>query len=145
MDLASRVAGERYSSKVELFVEGVATIGCSVVGGLPISGSYIHTSTNVRGGGQTPGAGILQSVLFLALFFAATPLVPLIPLPVISAILISNVLAMSHWREAPRLVGLSWSNTCAWLATALLTITTDLLTAIAVAMLLGMFLYIKSP
>jgi SulP family sulfate permease len=143
MDLARRLAGERYSSKAELLVQGVANVGCSFVGGLPISGSYIQTSANVRGGGQTPAAGMLQSVFLLALFFVTTPLVPFIPLPVISAVLISNVLSMSHWREVPRLLRRSWVNTCAWLATVLTTITTDLLTAIAVAMLIGMFLYIQ--
>jgi SulP family sulfate permease len=143
MDLAGSVAGERYSSKIELLVQGVANLSCSLVGGLPISGSYIDTSTNVRGGGQTPAAGMLQSVFLLVLFFVATPLVPFIPLPVISAILISNVLTLSQWREVPRLVRLSWGNACAWLATSLITITTDLLTAVAVAMLIGMFLYIQ--
>jgi SulP family sulfate permease len=98
---------------------------------------------NVRSGAQTPVAGMLLAVFLLAFFFLAVPLVSSIPLPVISAILLSNVLSMSHWREVPRLVKLSWSNACAWLATALLTITTDLLTAIAVGMLIGMFLYIQ--
>ena len=107
MDLAGSLAGERYSSKIELLVQGVANLGCSLVGGLPISGSYIDTSTNVRGGGQTPAAGMLQSVFLLVLFFVATPLVPFIPLPVISAILISNVLTLSQWREVPRLFAVS--------------------------------------
>jgi SulP family sulfate permease len=144
MDLARGLAGERYSSKVELLVQGVANVGCSLVGGLPISGSYIYTSTNVRGGGQTPVAGMLQSVFLLALFSVAAPLVPFIPLPVVAAILVSNILAVSHWREVRHIVRRSRSNACAWLATALFTITTDLLTAIAVAMLIGMFLYTEN-
>ena len=144
MDLASSLAGERYSSKVELFVQGGVNIGCSLVGGLPISGSYIHTSTNVRGGAQTPVAGILVAVFLLAFFFLGVPLVPFIPVPVISGILLSSVCTMSHWREIPRLVKLSRSNAGAWLATALLTVATDLLTAIAGGMLIGMFLYIRN-
>jgi SulP family sulfate permease len=143
MDVASSLAGERYSPKVELLVQGVANVGCSLVGGLPICGSCVHTSTNVRGGGQTPAAGVLQGVFLVALFVLAAPIVPFIPLPVISAVLVSSVLTMSHWKEVRRLVKLSWSNACAWLATTLLTIITDLLTAIAVGMLIGVFLYIR--
>ena len=60
-----------------------------------------------------------------------------------SAILMSNVLTLSQWREVPCLVRLSWGNACAWLATSLITMTTDLLTAVAAAMLIGMFLYIQ--
>jgi sulfate permease, SulP family len=86
---------------------------------------------------------MLVSVFVLAFFFLAVPLVPSIPLPVISGILLSSVCTMSHWREIPRLVKLSRRDACGWLATALLTITTDLLTAIAVGMLIGMFLYIQ--
>jgi len=143
MDLAGSLAGERYSSKIELLVQGIANLGCSLVGGLPISGSYIDTFTNVPGGGQTPAAGMLQSVFLLVVFFVATPLVPFIPLPVISAVLISSVLTLSQWKEVPSLVRLSWGNSSAWFATFSITITTDLLTAAAVAMLIGMFLYIQ--
>ena len=143
MDLASGLAGERFSSKVELLVQGVANVGSSLVGGLPISGSYIDTSTNVRGSCQTPAAGMLQSVFLLALFSVLAPLVPFIPLPVVAAILVSNILGLSYWREIRRIVRRSRSDACAWLATALFTVATDLLTAVAVAMLIGMFLYIQ--
>src|ERR1019366_9499365 len=128
MDLASRLTGERYSSKVELSVQGITNIGCSLVAGLPTSGSCFHTSTNVPGGAQTPMAGVLAAVFLLAFFFLTVPFVPFIPLPVISGILLSSVCSMSHWREIPRIVKLSRSDACAWLATAMLTITTDLLT-----------------
>jgi SulP family sulfate permease len=143
MDLAGSLAGERHSSKVELFIQGGANIGSSLFGGLPISGSYVHTATNVRSGAQTPVAGMLLAVFLPAFFCLALPFVPSIPLPVISGILLSSVCTMSHWREIPRLVKLSRSDACAWLATALLTIASDLLTAIAVGMLIGMFLYIQ--
>jgi SulP family sulfate permease len=143
MDLASNLTGERYSSKVELSIQGIANIGCSLFAGLPTSGSCLHTSTNWRGGAQTPLAGVLLTVFLLALYFLTVPLVSFIPLPVISGILLANVCMMSHWREIPRVVLLSRSDACAWLATALLTITTDLLTAIAVGMFIGMFLHIR--
>jgi SulP family sulfate permease len=143
-DLASGLAGERSSSRVELFVQGGVNVGCSLVGGLPVAGSYVYTSANVRGGAQTPVAGMLQAAFVLAFFFLAIPLVPSIPLPVMSGILLSGVCTMPHWREIPGLMKASRRDACAWLATALLTLAMDILTVIAVGMLVAMFLYIRN-
>lgn len=79
----------------------------------------------------------------LAFFFVAAPLVRFTPLAVISGILSFSVCTMSHWRETPLLMKSSRTDACAWLATAMLTIATDLLTAIAVGVLIGTFLYFQ--
>ena len=143
MDLASSLAGERFSARVELLVQGAANIASAFAGGLPLSGSEIHTTTNVRGGGQTPAAGMLQAVFLLVFFFLAVPLVPSIPLPVISGILLASVCTMSHWGEIPRLAKVSRRNAGAWLASSLLAVATDLLTAVAVGMFIGIFLGVQ--
>lgn len=86
---------------------------------------------------------MLQATFLLAFLLPAAPFVQFIPLPVISAVLLSRVFGMDHWREIPRLVRFSRSDASAWFATSLLTIATDLSMAIAVGMLIGMFLCIQ--
>ncbi len=86
---------------------------------------------------------MLQAVFLLVLFFLAVPLVPSIPLPVISGILLASVCTMSHWGEIPGLVKLSRRNAGAWLASSLLIVATDLLTAVAVGMFIGVFLGVQ--
>ncbi len=72
-----------------------------------------------------------------------TPLFRFIPLPVISALVLSSVLSMRHWPEILRLIEVPRIEAAAWVATSLLTIVTDLPIAIAVGLLAGMFLYIR--
>ena len=71
------------------------------------------------------------------------PLFRFIPLPVISVIILSSVFSMTNWQEVLRLMKVPSIEAAAWVATSLLTIITDLPTAIAVGMLIGMFIYIR--
>jgi len=71
------------------------------------------------------------------------PLFRYIPLPVISAIILSSVFSMTNWQEVLQLMEVPRIEAAAWVATSFLTIVTDLPIAIAVGMLIGMFLYIR--
>src|SRR5713101_369698 len=141
--IASNLTGERHKPKVEILIQGGANVACSMVGGLPTSGVCAYTSANARGGAQTPIAGMLQVAFLLVPLLVVAPLVQFIPLPVVSAVLLSSIFGMEHWREIPRLVRLSHSDANAWFATSLLTIATNLSLAIAVGMFIGMFLCIQ--
>ncbi len=133
------LAGERFSARVELLVQGAANIA-SAFAGLLLSGSEIHTTTNVRGGGQLQRQECYR--LFSCWCSSSWPCpVPSIPLPVISGILLASVCTMSHWGEIPARV--SRRNAGAWLASSLLAVATDLLTAVAVGMFIGIFLGVQ--
>jgi len=71
------------------------------------------------------------------------PLFRFIPLPVISALVLASVFTMTNWEEIPRVIKAPILEAAAWVATSLLTIVTDLPIAIAVGMLIGMFIYIR--
>jgi sulfate permease, SulP family len=115
----------------------------ALVGGLPLSGDSSHTLENVRLGAQTPVGGVLQAVFLVVFLLIAAPVVRWIPFPVISALILSSVFSMTMWHEIPRLMKARHFEVVSWAATTLLTIFTDLLTAISVGMLMGMFLYIR--
>ena len=143
MGLAANLTGERFNSNGELFVQGVVNIASAFAGGLPASGVSSHTFDNARLGAQTPIAGILEAV-FLVVSLLLMPLsFRFIPLPVISAIILSSVFSMTNWQEVLRLMEVPRIEAAAWVATSFLTIVTDLPIAIAVGMLIGMFLYIR--
>jgi MFS superfamily sulfate permease-like transporter len=71
------------------------------------------------------------------------PIFRLIPMPVISALILSSVFSMTNWREVLRLMKFPSIEAVAWVATSVLTIVADLPIAIAVGMLIGMLLYIR--
>jgi MFS superfamily sulfate permease-like transporter len=61
----------------------------------------------------------------------------------VSALILSSVFGMTKWREIPRLLKAARFDGVAWVAISLLTIFADLPVAIAVGMLIGMFLHIR--
>jgi MFS superfamily sulfate permease-like transporter len=71
------------------------------------------------------------------------PVLGFVPLPVIAALIFFSVWSMQHWKELPRLFKIGWAQVAAWIAISLLTII-DLTTAIAVGVLITMFLYIRN-
>ena len=143
MGVATGLTGERSNPDGELFLQGGANLASACVGGLPASGISAHTRENARLGAQTPVAGILQAVFLAVFLLLAAPVVRFIPLPVISALILSSVFSMTTWQEIPRLTKAPRSEAVAWAVTSLLTIIADLPTAIAVGMLIGMLLYIR--
>jgi len=140
--LTAGLTGEHQRPRVELFIDGAANMACSFVGGLPASGSSLYTATNARSGAQTPVAGILQAMFQLALLLLTVQFVQLVPLPVIAAILVLNVVSMPHWGKVLGLLKLPMQ-AGAWIVTSVLTIATDFPMALACGMLIAMSLSIR--
>lgn len=143
MDLASSLTGERFSPDGELFVHGGVNIAAAFAGVLPASGVSSYTSENAHAGAQTPMAGIIRAVFLVVFLFLMAPLVRFIPLPVICVIILASVCGMTNWREIPQLIKGRRLEAGAWLATSFLTIAADLPIAIAVGMLIALFLYVR--
>lgn len=141
--LAASTSGERFYPDGELVVHGGVNVACAFVGGLPASGASSYTAENAHFGAQTPFAGMLQAVFLGALLMLVMPLVRFIPLPVISALILSSVFGMSHWREIPQLIMHTHTEVVVSILIALLTIVANLPIAIASGMFLGIFLYVQ--
>jgi SulP family sulfate permease len=143
MDCATGLTGECSNPDGELFLQGGANLASAVLGSLPVSGVSSHTLENAHLGAQTPVAGILQALFLVAFLLLTAPVLPFIPLPVISALILSSLFTMTAWQEIPRLTKAPRSEVIAWAVIALLTIMTDLSAAVAVGMLIGMFLHLR--
>jgi SulP family sulfate permease len=142
---ANRFSGERSSADGELCVQGSVNVACAFAGGLPASGVPSYTSENANLGAQTPIAGILHAVFFSVFLFSSTSLIRFIPLPVISALILSCICNMTHWRQIPEVIKGTRAEVVAWLAISILTVVADLATAIAIGMFFSIFLYIRRP
>jgi SulP family sulfate permease len=145
LGVASRLSGERLSADGELCVQGGVNMASAFVGGLPASGISSYTSENAHLGAQTPIAGILHATFFAAFLFSSASLVRFVPLPVISALILSYVCNMSHWREIPEVIKGTRTDALAWLAISILTVATDFAIAVTIGMLFSIFLYIRRP
>ena len=141
--VATSLTGERSNPDSELFLQGGVNLASACVGALPVAGVASHTRENMHLGAQTPVAGILQAILLVMFLLFVAPVVRFIPLPVTSALIVASAFKMTTWQEIRRLTKAPRFEVVACAATSLLTIIADLPTAIAVGVLIGMFLHIR--
>lgn len=138
--VADGMSGMRHRSNTELMAQGAANIGSVVFGGIPVTGTIARTATNVRSGAKSPVAGMLHSVYLLLFMLVAAPLAVYIPLAALGAVLAVVAWNMAERHEFWALLRTSWADAVVLLATFLLTIFDDLVTAIGVGVVLGSLL-----
>ncbi len=141
--VADGMVGGRHRSNMELVAQGVANIGSSVFGGLPVTGAIARTATNVRNGGRTPVAGIVHALALLLLMLVFGGLAKLIPLAALAAILVVVAFNMFEWHSFRAMLRGPKSDVAVLLSTLALTVILDLTVAIEVGMLMAVFLFMK--
>ncbi|MEV6595689.1 bifunctional SulP family inorganic anion transporter/carbonic anhydrase [Actinoplanes sp. NPDC051346] len=124
--------GERADLNRELFAQGAANTVSGVLGGLPVTGVIVRSSTNVAAGARTRASAMLHGLwiaVFVLLFGA---LLERIPLSALAAVLVvvglrlvslAQIKTYIRHRELPT-----------YLVTAFGVIFTDLLTGVALGM-----------
>ena len=140
--VADGMSGRRHRSNCELVAQGVANVGSTMFGGIPVTGTIARTATNVRAGAKGPVSGILHAGYLLVFMLVAAPLAGYIPLAALGA-----VLAVVAWNMAERddfiaLLRASGGDRLILLATFLLTVFVDLTTGIGVGVVLGAFVFL---
>ena len=138
--VADRMIGGRHRSNAELLAQGAANLASPLFGGLPATGAIARTATNVRAGGRTPVAGIVHALVILVFTLAAGWLAGYLAMPALAGLLIVTAWIMSEpgrWRE--RLKLRPGDRTLLFL-TMILTVSTDLVVAIAVGTAAGLAL-----
>jgi len=92
---------------------------------------------------KLPIAGILQAVFLVVFLLLIEPLLRFIPVPVISALLLSSVFRMTNWREVFQFLKGPRIEAAAWATISFLMIFADMPIAITVGLVIGMFLHIR--
>lgn len=142
--VADGMVGSRHNSNTELIAQGIGNIGSALFGGIPATGAIARTAANIKNGGRSPIAGIVHSLLLLAMLVILMPYAKLIPMPTIAAILFVVAYNMSEWREFVSIVKTSpKSDTLVLVVTFVLTVVLDLVYAIVVGIILATILFMK--
>jgi carbonic anhydrase len=98
-------SGRRVMLNRELCGQGAANTISGALGGLPVAGVIVRSTTNVRAGARSPLSTILHGVwilLFVALF---AHVVELIPMPALAALLVFigvQMVSIAHLRDLRR-------------------------------------------
>ena len=140
--VADGMTGRRHRSNCELSAQGVANIASIVFGGICVTGTVARTATNVRAGAHGPVSGIFHCGYLLIFLIVAAPLVGFIPLASLGAVLAVVAWNMAEKEEFWSLLRSSRGDAVVLLSTFLLTIFVDLVTGIAVGVVLGALLFL---
>jgi sulfate permease, SulP family len=140
--VADGMTGRRHRSNCELSAQGVANIVSILFGGICVTGTVARTATNVRAGARGPVSGIFHCAYLLIFLLIGAPLAGYIPLAALGAVLVVVAWNMAEKEEFWSLLSSSRGDAVVLLATFLLTIFVDLITGIAVGIVLGALLFL---
>ena len=141
--IADNVTQTYHDSDRELIGQGIGNAVAGAFGGIPGAGATMRTVVNVRTGGRTPISGALHALVLLAIVLGLGGLAQHIPHAVLAGILLKVGIDIIDWpylkriREAPR------AGVFFMLVVLLLTVLVDLITAVAVGVVLASLLFVK--
>lgn len=140
---ADTMCGTKHKPNFELFGQGLANIVAPLFGGIAATGAIARTVANVRSGGNSPLAAIIHSITLLAVIVFLAPYAAQIPLTALAAILFVVAFNMSNIPEFLHIVkNAPKPDVLVLLTTFALTITTNLVTAVAVGVILATLLFV---
>jgi SulP family sulfate permease len=115
----------------------LANIGSTIFGGIPATGAIARTATSIRAGAYSPVAGMMHAVFLLLAMVLLAPLAQYIPLASLGAVLIVVAWNMAEVKNFRHLMKAPPADRAILLTTFVLTLITDLTTAIEIGVLLA--------
>ena len=144
--LCARVADgmidDRHNPNQELMAQGIANFVTPFFGGMPATGTIARTVTNVKGGGNSPIAGMVHALTLLIVILVAAPLAQDIPLAAMAAILMFVAWNMGEWNEFVHLRQYRMPYRATLLAVFFLTVVFDLTVAVEVGLVAACITFI---
>lgn len=137
--VSDSITRTRHNYNHELIGQGIGNMVSGMIGGLPGAGATMGTVVNVRAGGRSPVSGAFHAIVLLALVLGRGPIAAVIPHAALAGILmkvgweIIDWGYLKHFRCAPR------DKLLVMFVTLVLTVFVDLITAIAVGLILAGF------
>jgi len=141
--VADGIAGTRHNSNRELIGQGIANIINPLFGGIPATGAIARTATNIKNGAESPFSGVIHAIVVLLVLFFFAPYASNIPLASMAPILMVVAWNMSERREFAHVLKTKTAESFVLLITFLLTVLTDLTTAVEVGLILSGIIFVK--
>lgn len=137
--VADSVTRTHHNSNRELIGQGIGNMAAGLLGALPGAGATMRTVVNVRAGGRTPVSGALHAVILLSLVLGLAPLTEHIPLAALAGILMKVGWDIIDWGYLKRVRRAPREKVIVMFVTLGLTVFVDLITAVAVGLILAGF------
>lgn len=137
--VADSITRTRHDSNRELIGQGAGNMAAGLLGALPGAGATMRTVVNVRAGGHSRWSGALHALILLSLVLGLSPLAERIPHAVLAGILLKVGWDIIDWGLLKRIRHAPRDKVAAMLITLILTVFVDLITAVAVGLIISGF------
>ena len=141
--VADNVTRTFHDSDKELIGQGLGNIAAGLLGGIPGAGATIRTLTNIKVGGRTALSGTIHAIALLGIALGLGPLVAYIPYAALAGVLIKVGLDVIDWRYLRRFHRMPKSDRIFMLIVLILTVAVDVITAVAVGVVLASLAFVK--
>jgi SulP family sulfate permease len=135
--VADSLSGRRHRPDTELIAQGFANVASALFGGMPVTGTIARTATNVRAGAYGSVSGMIHALVLLAFTLVLAPLAAFIPLAALAGVLVAVAVHMLDVRTIVRLVRTVPAEAGVLIVTLAVTLTRDVVEAIALGTALG--------
>jgi SulP family sulfate permease len=126
-DISNVKSDKKFKPNQELFGQGLATTVASVFGGMPATGAIARTNVNVRSGATTRLAAMIHSLVLLVIVIFLAPIFSQIPSAAIAGVLIGTSFRIFNKASMLEIFKSSKSNIFIYIATAIVTVSVDLI------------------
>lgn len=141
--VADGMTGTRHNSNRELIGQGIANMITPLFGGIPATGAIARTATNIKNGAKSPLSGVIHGIVVLLVLFLFAPYASSIPLASMAPILMVVAWNMSERKEFAHVLKTKNAESVVLIITFILTVFTDLTTAVEVGLLLSGIIFVK--
>jgi len=147
--LSARVAASisdtgPYDADRELVGQGLASVVSGFFGGMPATGAIARTAVNIRSGAQTRLAAVTHAIVLLGVVYLATTAVSQVPLAALSGVLMVTAARMISLRVVRSVVTASKPDATVFVATAIVTVSFDLIVAVGIGIAAAAFFALRS-
>ena len=140
--VADNASNTRHKSNKELVGQGIGNFVAPFFGGVAGTGAIVRTMVNIRAGASTRLSGIFHGLVLVLVVLFLNNLAAQIPLAALAGVLMMTAVGMLELEPIKLLPRTPLADAAVMLATTLITVFTDLITAVEVGMVMAAFLFI---
>ena len=135
--MADSMTRTQHDSDRELIGQGIGNVATGFIAGMPSAGITVLTGANIRAGAKTRVSGVLCAAILLAIVLGLGQFLEVIPHAALAAILMKISWDIIDWRFLTRIRLIQREHLVVMIATLTLTVFVDLLTAVAVGLIVA--------
>ncbi len=135
--MADSMTRTQHDSDRELIGQGIGNVATGFIAGMPSAGITVLTGANIRAGARTRVSAVLCAGILLAILLGLGQFLEVIPHAALAAILMRISWDIIDWRFLTRIRQIQREHLVVMAATLALTVFVDLLTAVAVGLIVA--------